>query len=176
MLLLAIVRRPVLRHYGLQPQEEARKYEPPNFQMNCICNGTGFMTFRCRGFLFFARQSGDRSAVERKAKLGGSVLGMIVGAFVAFVFLGLPLAIIGLFIASTLDRRDARAPEGYTASRQPALASGSATSHEGDRPRRVIYGGYSVGAMLSRTRRANARPCPWSQGLTRQRPRDPSIS
>jgi hypothetical protein len=94
--------------------------------------------------------------VERKAKSGGSVLGMIVGGFVAMVFLGLPLAIIGLFIASTFDRRDARAPRGYTASRQPTL-SASATSHEGDRRRRIIYGGYSVGATASAERNERTR-------------------
>ena len=32
---------------------------------------------------------------------------MIVGAVVAFAFMGLPLGILGLFIASILDRRDA---------------------------------------------------------------------
>jgi hypothetical protein len=71
------------------------------------------------------------------------MLDMVIGAFVALVFLGLPLAIIGLFIASTLDRRDARAPGGYAASREPA-ASAHATNHGSDYRRRIIYGRYSV--------------------------------
>jgi hypothetical protein len=44
------------------------------------------------------------------------MLEMVSGALVALCFLGLPLAIIGLFIASALDRRNARAPQGFTAS------------------------------------------------------------
>jgi hypothetical protein len=42
------------------------------------------------------------------------MLEMVSGALVALCFLGLPLAIIGLFIASTLDRRNARPPQGFT--------------------------------------------------------------
>ncbi len=38
---------------------------------------------------------------------------MVIGAFVALFFLGLPLAIIGLFIASTLDRRSPGPREGF---------------------------------------------------------------
>jgi hypothetical protein len=62
---------------------------------------------------------------------------MVVGAFMAFIFLGLPLAIIGLFIASTLDRRGGRPPNGF-ASSQEHLAS--TMNHGGDRRRRIIYG------------------------------------
>ena len=43
---------------------------------------------------------------------------MVVGAFMALIFLGLPLAIIGLFIASTLDRRGGKPPEGFAPSRE----------------------------------------------------------
>jgi hypothetical protein len=71
-----------------------------------------------------------------------AVLEMIVGAFVALFFLGLPLAIIGLFIASTLDRRNSRPPDGFTAS-QGRAASTSAMNYAGDK-RRVVYGRYSV--------------------------------
>lgn len=66
---------------------------------------------------------------------------MVIGAFVALFFLGLPLAIIGLFIASTLDRRGAKPPEGIKKSHE-ALAS--AINHGSDRRRRIIYGRYSV--------------------------------
>jgi hypothetical protein len=61
---------------------------------------------------------------------------MVVGAFVALIFVGLPLAIIGLYIASTLDRRNARPPEGVTAAREP---SDSATNHGGEKRRHIIY-------------------------------------
>ena len=67
---------------------------------------------------------------------------MIMGAFVALFFLGLPLAIIGLFIASTLDRRNSRPPDGFTASQEPP-ASTSAMNYASDK-RRIVYGRYSV--------------------------------
>jgi hypothetical protein len=75
------------------------------------------------------------------------MLEMAVGAFVAVCFMGLPLAIIGLFIASTLDRRGTRPPEGYTVSREP-----SATNNGGDKRRRIIYGQYSVVTTASAER------------------------
>jgi hypothetical protein len=50
---------------------------------------------------------------RKKREVGRSMLEMVSGALVALCFLGLPLAIIGLFIASTLDRRNARAPQGF---------------------------------------------------------------
>jgi hypothetical protein len=77
---------------------------------------------------------------------------MVLGAFVALFFLGLPLAIIGLFIASTLDRRSPRPREGFDAS--PELAP-SVASH-GDR-RRIVYGRYSVVTTASAERQEPAR-------------------
>ena len=68
---------------------------------------------------------------------------MVVGAFVALIVFGLPLAIIGLFIAGILDRRNATSPDDFKASPEPAV-SASATNHGGDKRRRVIYGRYSV--------------------------------
>jgi hypothetical protein len=79
------------------------------------------------------------------------VLNMIVGAFLALAFFGLPLAIIGLFIAGTIDRRGAKAPEGYVSS-LVTTPSASAMSQEVDRRRRVVYGGYSVSATTSTKR------------------------
>jgi hypothetical protein len=73
---------------------------------------------------------------------------MFVGAFVALVFFGLPLAIIGLFIASILDRRNAISAEGFEASREPAV-SVAAMDYGGDKRRRVIYGRYSVVTTVS---------------------------
>jgi hypothetical protein len=41
------------------------------------------------------------------------VLAILVGAAVALIVFGLPLAIIGLFVASILDRRNKRTVEGH---------------------------------------------------------------
>ena len=71
------------------------------------------------------------------------MLEMVVGAFLAVIFLGLPLAIIGLFVASTLDRRKARPSERFRASGEPA-ALASATNHGDDRRRVIVYGLYPV--------------------------------
>ena len=76
------------------------------------------------------------------------VLNMIVGAFMALIFLGLPLAIIGLFIASTLDRRGGRPSAGFVASQELSV-SAPVANHGGDRRRRIIYGQYSVGKTAS---------------------------
>jgi hypothetical protein len=92
--------------------------------------------------------------VERKSKSGGSVLNLVIGAFVALFFLGLPLAIIGLFIASTLDRRHARPPESFKASPE---ASATATNHAADRRRRIIYGRLSVVTPASAERHEPTR-------------------
>jgi len=82
------------------------------------------------------------------------VLNMVVGAFVALLFFGLPLAIIGLFIASTLDRRDLRPPEGMA---QATEASTVGTSHASDRRRRITYGRSSVATTASGERHEPAR-------------------
>ena len=78
---------------------------------------------------------------KETTKSGGAVLNMVIGAFMALIFLGLPLAIIGLFIASTLDRRGGRAPQGFAASRELS-ASAPMANHASDRRRRIIYGQY----------------------------------
>jgi uncharacterized membrane protein len=99
----------------------------------------------------FAQQAAVWGAVERNAKSGGAVLNMVVGAFMALAFFGLPLAIIGLFIASTLDRRQARPPEGFAVSHEPS-ASAFVTNHGSDRRRRIVYGQYSVSTTASAER------------------------
>jgi hypothetical protein len=81
---------------------------------------------------------------------------MVLGAFLALIFLGLPLAIIGLFIASTLDRRAGRPPEDFAASRELS-APAPAITHGGDRRRRIIYGQYSVGTAASAERNQPTR-------------------
>ena len=65
---------------------------------------------------------------------------MVIGAFVALFFLGLPLAIIGLFIASA--NRKARGFVKAEASPEPAPPA-SVANHDSDR-RRIVYGRYSV--------------------------------
>ena len=72
---------------------------------------------------------------------------MVIGGVVAALFLGLPLAIMGLFIASTLDRRHGKPPD--VASREPAHVL--PVADEGiDRRRRVIYGRQSAVATAKR--------------------------
>ena len=80
---------------------------------------------------------------------------MVIGAFVALFFLGLPLAIIGLFIASTLDRRSPGPREGFEASPEPAPPA-SVANHDSDR-RRIVYGRYSVVTTGSAERHEQAR-------------------
>jgi hypothetical protein len=53
----------------------------------------------------------------RKLKSGIHMFATIVGGALALVFIGLPLAIIGLFIQSLLERRNARPPAGDRQSR-----------------------------------------------------------
>jgi hypothetical protein len=53
----------------------------------------------------------------RKVKSGIHMFATIVGGALALIFIGLPLAIIGLFIQSLLERRNGRAPEGYKESK-----------------------------------------------------------
>jgi uncharacterized membrane protein len=84
------------------------------------------------------------------------VLNMVIGAFLALAFFGLPLAIIGLFIAGTLDRRGARPPEGVTASREPSASA--AVMNHGDERRRIIYGQYSVATTASAERYRSTPP------------------
>jgi hypothetical protein len=83
------------------------------------------------------------------------VLNMVLGAFLALAFFGLPLAIIGLFIAGAIDRRGAKAPEGYVSS-LGTTPSASAISQGRDR-RRIVYGGYWVAATAKRLEQARTR-------------------
>jgi hypothetical protein len=78
------------------------------------------------------------------------VLNMVIGAFLALAFFGLPLAIIGLFIAGTLYRRGARPPEGFAASREPSVSA--PVMNHGDKRRRIIYGQYSTATTASAER------------------------
>jgi len=71
---------------------------------------------------------------------------MIVGALMALIFLGLPLAIIGLFIGSTLDRGGARLPHDFAFAREHSALT---TIVGGARRRRIIYGQYPLGSTAS---------------------------
>jgi hypothetical protein len=85
------------------------------------------------------------------------VLDLVVGAFVALIVFGLPLAIIVLFIASTLDRRQGRFDEGFKASPEPTT-SASSMRHDSNKRRRIIYGRYSGGSLASAERLVPTRP------------------
>jgi hypothetical protein len=66
------------------------------------------------------------------------MLEMIVGGFVALFLLGLPLAIIALFVASTLERRPVNAEKAKPLKvlrTQPLV-----TNHDNDKRRRILYG------------------------------------
>lgn len=58
---------------------------------------------------------------------------MIVGSVPALIFIGLPVAIIGLFILSILDRRNKRPVEGYKALRRAGSESEGAAPHRPSR-------------------------------------------
>jgi hypothetical protein len=96
----------------------------------------------------------DKRAIEVQWKeqpsRGDAVLNMVVGAFMALIFFGLPLAIIGLFIASTLDRRGGRPPKRIVSSREYSAAT---TNRGSDRRRRIIYGQYPAGTRASAEQR-----------------------
>ena len=65
------------------------------------------------------------------------MLEMIVGGFVALFLLGLPLAIIALFVASTLERRPVNAEKAKPLKvlrTQPLV-----TNYDNDKRRRIIY-------------------------------------
>ena len=83
------------------------------------------------------------------------MLNMVIGAFLALVFFGLPLVIIGLFIVGTIDRRGAKPPAGYVSSLGPT-PSAPAIGQGRDR-RRIVYGGYRAAATLSAKRLEQAR-------------------
>ena len=79
------------------------------------------------------------------------MLDMMVGAFVTLIVFGLPLAIIGLFIAGTLDRRQGRFDEAFKASAEPTT-SASAMKHDSNKRRRIIYGRYAGVSIASAER------------------------
>jgi hypothetical protein len=82
------------------------------------------------------------SAVERKSQGGHRVFNFVAGFILAIVFFGVPLGIIGLFVASILDRRAASLDQASKTSPKVATAGFEV---KGDRNRRVvIYGRQST--------------------------------
>lgn len=65
------------------------------------------------------------------------MLNLLIGAIVAFILIGLPLAIIGLFIASVIDRRNAK-PGQKTGTVPLASTPEEETGRENRRA--IIYG------------------------------------
>jgi hypothetical protein len=85
--------------------------------------------------------TGYRLEVQKKMwSWGILVFAIFVGAVMALIVFGLPLAIIGLFIASILDRRNKRAADGQ----QKSEFVGPGRSFPVERIRRYN----SVGARL----------------------------
>jgi hypothetical protein len=61
---------------------------------------------------------------------------MIIGAVLALIFIGLPLGIVWLFVASILDRRNTRDVDGHHESKigKPALVQRSGAQTDGAAP------------------------------------------
>jgi hypothetical protein len=74
------------------------------------------------------------------------VFNIVVGAVIAVVLFGLPLAIIGLFIVSVLDLRNAR-PDQNT--KTLPKAAGSEVDHSRANWRPIIYGQHPSVATAS---------------------------
>jgi hypothetical protein len=68
------------------------------------------------------------------------MLNFVIGGFVALFFLGLPLAIIALFVASFLEKRPIVSETRVRAEPIPDRAA----DDRRDKRRRVIYGGHST--------------------------------
>ena len=71
------------------------------------------------------------------------MLNFVIGGFVALFFLGLPLAIIALFVASFLEKRPSVAERGRRAVDAQPIPD-RAADYRHDKRRRVVYGGHSV--------------------------------
>jgi hypothetical protein len=80
------------------------------------------------------------------------MLNFIVGGLVALFFLGLPLAIIALFLAGSLETRPTAASERNRAAVNPSPALDRLAEERRYQRRRIIYGGHSAMAtrLLSR--------------------------
>jgi hypothetical protein len=74
-----------------------------------------------------------------KAKSGILVFNFVVGAILAFILIGLPIGIVGLFVASILDRRNASPDRNSKTLPQP-MAPAAEASHGGSNRRPIIYG------------------------------------
>jgi hypothetical protein len=94
-----------LRNHQAGAGSEPRHFRPVNWS-NCRALKTASRT---RFFLLDNLPA--RSA--RKMKSGIHMFATIVGGALTLVFIGLPLAIIGLFIQSLLERRNKRPVIGY---------------------------------------------------------------
>ena len=73
---------------------------------------------------------------------------LVVGAILVFILFGLPIGIIGLFIASILDRRNASPDRSIKTLPQP-VAPAAEVSHGGSNRRPIIYGRHPMVATVS---------------------------
>jgi hypothetical protein len=71
------------------------------------------------------------------------MLNLVIGGVVALFFLGLPVAIIALFIVSSLEKWRANVPEGNGAM-DVAPTPDPLADYRRDKRRRIVYGGHSV--------------------------------
>jgi hypothetical protein len=71
------------------------------------------------------------------------MLNFVIGGFVALFFLGLPLAIIALFVASFLEKRPSVSERSRRAVDTQPIPD-RAADYRHDKRRRVVYGRHSV--------------------------------
>jgi hypothetical protein len=72
------------------------------------------------------------------------MLNFVIGGFIALVFLGLPLAIIALFVAGSLEKRPIAVSERSSLAKDLAPASDRLAEERRYNRRRIVYGGRST--------------------------------
>jgi hypothetical protein len=85
------------------------------------------------------------------------MLNFVIGGFVALVFLGLPLAIIALFVASFLEKRPSVSERNSVAVGVPPTPD-HAADYRHDKRRRIVYGRHPVIAAKLPEREESMRP------------------
>jgi hypothetical protein len=85
------------------------------------------------------------------------MLNFVIGGFVALFFLGLPLAIIALFVASYLEKRPNVSGRNRVAVGVPPTSDHAADDRY-DRRRRIVYGRHPAIAAKLPEREKSMRP------------------
>ena len=81
---------------------------------------------------------------------------LVIGGFVALFFLGLPLAIIALFIAGSLEKKP-RVSERHGHAVDAPPTADRAADYRRDMRRRVVYGGHAAIATKPADREKSVR-------------------